>query len=304
MATPSSSVHPLRAGQNYLTSMQNLLLTAGTACFLGKHLVSFLGKDIANFPFLEKISNHTRDYFCFYDFASAASGLYSSYSILADGVSVLRGIETHNAVRDRRRGDFPREDNQYVGPKAWMAYKTASAIFRVASSLLLIHHTFNHIGVLNKSYSPTVRAIGGGLGAAGFIIEILDTQRAIYAHRQDANDGAVPTDAKIKSTNLHGGPRKLNGGDEALHQGMLQGARVADQIFMGLIVGIKVMGVIRALDMVDSPSLFGRASRFAVDNSENIYGGIFTAMSVTGIARHIWYGATIMQLENRNINKG
>ncbi|QVL57951.1 MAG: hypothetical protein KFB93_02405 [Simkaniaceae bacterium] len=294
MAQPSQVSIP-RATYHYFTNMQNLLLTAGTACFLGKHLVAYLGKDIADFPSLDKISSHTRDYFSFYDFASAASSVYSVYSVIRDGVAVVKDPGAHGNVRDERKGDFPRADNQYIGPKTWMAYRSASALFKTASSLLLVHEPLKRLGTFSESFSPTVRAVGGGLGALGFVIDIIDTQRAAVAHVQDVADGAVPTDAKITNP---------QGGDEDIHQEMIQKARRCDQFFMGMVVVIKLIGVVRALDMVESAGLIGRVSSFTVDHTENIYGGLFTAMSLTGIARHALYGATIQQLEQRNINKG
>ncbi|MCB1072072.1 MAG: hypothetical protein KDK96_03110 [Chlamydiia bacterium] len=304
MAIPSHVSGP-RGAHHYFTDMQNLLLAVGTACFLGKHLVSYLGRNCADFPCLEKISSTTAEYFVFYDFASAAKSAYSLGFILKDGVDVLRGPATHQAVRDRRKGDMPREDTPYnLGRvEVWMAYKGASAVFKGVSSALLVHEAFKRLGVVSDSFSSTVRTAGSLLGAAGFAIEIIDTGRAFYNHRQDERDGAFPTDAKIASTARKDQARAVNPGDEALHRGFIQENRKFDMAFMTLVVAIKLMGAVRALDMVESTGLLGRISQFAADNAENVYGTIFTAMTVTGLVQHTLYGATIQQLEQRNVNK-
>lgn len=294
MAIPSE-VSKTRATHHYFTSMQNLLLTAGTACFIGKHLVSFLGKECADFPCLEKIGSATRDYFTFYYLASAMNSAHSLVSIMRDGVAVING-EDQDDVRVRRNGDMPRQDTPYhLGRvEAWMAYKGASAVFKAVSSLLLVHETCKRLGVFSEGFSPTVRAVGSGLGALGFAIDIMDTGRAYYEHPKDVRDGAVPTDGKIKNA---------VGGDALLHQGHVQENRKYEMAFKALIIGVKIMGVVRALDMVESAGLVGRVSQFAADNADNIYGTIFTAMSVTGFVQHVRYGATIQQLEKRNINR-
>ena len=295
MAIPSE-VSKTRATHHYFTSMQNLLLTAGTACFIGKHLVSFLGKECADFPCLEKIGSTTRDYFTFYDLASAMSSAHSLYFIVRDGTGVIKGGEAQADARTRRHGDMPRADTPYIGRvEAWMAYKGASAVFKAVSSLLLVHEACKRLGVFSEGFSPTVRAVGSGLGALGFAIDIMDTGRAYYEHQKDVNEGAVPTAGKIKNA---------TGRDALLHQGHVQENRKYEMAFKALIIGVKIMGVVRALDMVESAGLVGRVSQFAADNADNIYGTIFTAMSVTGIVQHARYGATIQQLEQRNINRG
>lgn len=295
MAIPSHVSGP-RGAHHYFTDMQNLLLAVGTACFLGKHLVSYLGRNCADFPCLEKISSTTAEYFVFYDFASAAKSAYSLGFILKDGVDVLRGPATHQAVRDRRKGDMPREDTPYnLGRvEVWMAYKGASAVFKGVSSALLVHEAFKRLGVVSDSFSSTVRTTGSLLGAAGFAIEIIDTGCAFYNHYQDQHDRAFPTDQKIKNA---------TGNDVDIHRAHLQENRKFDMAFMTLVVAIKLMGAVRALDMVESTGLLGRISQFAADNAENIYGTIFTAMTVTGLVQHTLYGATIQQLEQRNVNK-
>ncbi|MCP5503830.1 MAG: hypothetical protein H7A41_01625 [Chlamydiales bacterium] len=304
MALPSQ-VSGFRGAHHYFTDMQNLLLAAGTVCFLGKHLVSYLGRNCADFPCLEKISSTTAEYFVFYDFASAAKSAYSLGVILKDGADVLRKAATHQQVRERRKGDMPREDTPYNLGRvdAWMAYKGASAVFKGVSSAILVHEAFKRLGVVSDSFSSTVRTTGSLLGAAGFAIEIIDTGRAFYNHRQDEADGRFPTDEKIASADRKGQPRRLNGGDEVLHRGLIQENRKYDMAFMTLVVAIKLMGAVRALDMVESTGLLGRISQFAADNAENIYGTLFTAMTVTGLVQHALYGATIQQLEQRNVNK-
>jgi len=295
MAIPSE-VSKTRATHHYFTSMQNLLLTAGTACFIGKHLVSFLGKECADFPCLEKIGSTTRDYFTFYDLASAMSSAHSLVSIVRNGVAVYKGDEAYANARTRRNGDMPRADTPYIGRvEAWVAYKSASAVFKAVSSVLLVHEACKRLGVFSEGFSPTVRAVGSGLGALGFAIDIMDTGRAYYEHSKDVSDGAVPTDGKIKNA---------VGGDARLHQSHVQENRKYEMAFKALIIAVKIMGIVRALDMVESAGLVGRVSQFAADNADNIYGTIFTAMSVTGIVQHARYGATIQQLEQRNINRG
>lgn len=292
-----SEVSKLRAAYHYFTKLQNLLLTAGTACFLGKHLVSLLGKDCTNFPGLEKIGSCTRDYFAFSHFASAMNSAHSLVSIMRDGVAVIKG-EGQKDVRARRNGDMPRQDTPYhLGRvEAWMAYKGASAVFKAVSSLLLVHETFKRLGVVSESFSPTVRAVGSGLGALGFVIDIIDTGRAYYEHPKDVTDRAVPTDVKIKDSK---GRADVN-----LHRTHIQESRKFDVAFDILIIGIKVMGLVRAFGVVEGTGLTGRVSQFAADHADNIYGTIFTAMSVTGIVQHARYGATIQQLEKRDVNKG
>ncbi len=296
MAIPSQVSKP-RATYHYFTNMQNLLLTAGTLCFLGKLLVNQLGKDVKNFPSLDKISNCTMNYFAFYDFASAARALYSTYSVLSDGASVLSKEKDSDELRVRREGDFPRADNPYIGGKIWMTYKTISTLFKAISSVLLVHEAFKRIGSLEKSFSPNVRAIGAGLGAVGFVIDIIDTNRAIYDHKKDVNKGDFPSDGKVKVKD------SVEVADLKLHRSMAQGARNYDLVFFALIIGAKLMGATRALNMVDYEGLIGRVSRFAINNTENCYGFLSTAMTASGLIQHALYGATIQQLEKRNVNK-
>ncbi|MDN3508474.1 MAG: hypothetical protein P0S93_00330, partial [Candidatus Neptunochlamydia sp.] len=133
---PLSLVSKPRATYHYFTSMQNLLLNVGTACFLGKRLVYFLGKDCKRFPSLEKIDLITRNYFVPYEFASAMKSAYSFGSILKDGWEVISSEEdVHKDVRMKREGDMPIEDS-YIGVKTWMVYMSASALFKGVSSIL------------------------------------------------------------------------------------------------------------------------------------------------------------------------
>ncbi len=297
MTGKPSQVSIPRATYHYFTDMQNFLLATGTACFLGKHLVHlarYLGKDVGDFPSLRKISNATDNYFAFYDLASAAKSFYSTCSVLSGGVQVLRGVKTLDGLRADRKGDAPRADNSYIGVKTWMTYKTISSLFKAVSSLLLVHQTLKHIGSFSKSYSPKIRAIGGGLGAAGAAISILDIQRAHMAHVKDVAAGACPSDAMVKNP---------SGDDFETYRTMTQAARRYDQVFLGLVIFVKLTGVARALNMVENRGLIGRASRFVINHSDNWYGALFAAMTATGLIKHALYGATIQQLEKRDVNK-
>lgn len=299
-----SQVSKPRAAYHYFTNnMQDYLLTLGTVCFLGKRLVSFLGKDSASFPGLEKIRLTTQNCFTFYDLASAISSTHSLYSILRDGKRVIKGGEDQATIRAGRKGDMPRGDNPYIGAKTWVAYKSTSALFKTVSSLLLVHEACKRLGVISKSFSSPVRAVGSGLGILACGIDIIDTGRAFYDHRKDVNDGNVPTDVKIASIAPKDQARAINAGDENLHRDHVQKSRIFDIALGALVIGIKILGSIRAFDVVEGAGLAGRVSRFAAKHAENVYGVIFTMMNVTGFVQHMLYGATIQQLEQRNVNK-
>lgn len=137
----------VRATYTYFTEMPNLLFTAGTVCFLGKHLVSLLGKNHENFPGLEKIASTADNCLIAYQFSSLVS---SAYSLNSD----LR-------LKNRSYG---------------LTCKGTASLFKTVSAVLLVYKSFKEFGIFgDKSVSATVTIAGSGLGVLSSAIAIIDT---------------------------------------------------------------------------------------------------------------------------------
>jgi|GEM_PF-6498607 len=292
MTNNLSQVSTLQAVSHYCNDAQNLALVLATGCFLGRLTVThLLGKNAADYPALYKIDAAMMNSFTVFEISASLRSIYKTGTILYQGCTA----KDENELREVTQGNFPRVDHPYIGRKVWTTYMCAAVLFKMGSSVISAYEGLKRIGALNTSLSPTLRAFGAGLGVLGYSIDMFDTGRAILDGYKDKQDNSCPASKRVKNA---------QGKDNELHQEHLQAARYYTMASLALLVGENVISIIEILDVVEGGSLLSRVSSFTGQHAEMIEGTVVTAMTVVALAGHIFHGATIEQLEHRNINQG
>ena len=280
----SSKVSPLRAAYHYFSSdVSNLLLTGTVACFLGKHLISRLGKDATTFPLIDTIEQIGKKSCLIYQSAFVAQSLVELSEIV---------LRPSGDMHEKTKGEFPREDNQY---QLRIALKTASLIFKMFSSFFVIRKTLNGFGLPIKPFSQKAAYIAGGAGILAGFFDLYETECAKEDQKMDIKDcvdinqGRIPLDDKLKHLE-----------DKELHREIVGKKRIYDQVYMLFGIVKKIIEMLPPLDESDFSKWRGQFFR---SNQADLSGIVLTGMALTKFFRHVNCMATIQQMEKGDVLK-
>lgn len=302
MANPSV-VGYQKATLNYVQQPTNILTLLPTGICLAERIAPLIGWTLP--AWASNVSNACITSFTILEFSKVCSTAPSLAKDLKVAYDLFWAKKTVDEVRRDQKGDFPRADNPYNGPKIWTIYRLAATMFGFVSSGIALYSCLKAEGKVN----PYLALAGAGFGAATHLIKIADQESKIRDLAKDVTDNDIPAHGMVRPRNdpsdLKGKAREVaaNPDDQTLLVDLLPTQWRWDQIVASTFFLMKAVVFALVLkEVVSSTSLIGRVCQLVQTHKDDISRVLSVLIIGTTFAQHTRNGATVEELTKRKIN--